>query len=206
MARDAVLVVVDVQKDFYSRNPAVSAAFPDMMARVGQLVSKCRQAGVEVVHLREGSNPEKSPWYPFWLRMNPGKDSRADASMPEEAAESMDGEKVFVKYGYDGVGAEDSGLASYLASRGKKVVFVCGLVTSCCVHLNACGLFLKGFEVHVVAEACGDRTEDMHRSTLQRESRRSYAVNALESVERYLRDPGVDLVAESWPNFTQQEK
>jgi hypothetical protein len=29
------------------------------------------------------------------------------------------------------------------------------LVTSCCVHLNAAGLFLRGFEVYVVEDCCG---------------------------------------------------
>ena len=61
------VVVVDVQVDFY--NAPVQAAFPTLPDNVGRLLSTARETGIEVVHLREGSNEEKSPWYKYWLRM-----------------------------------------------------------------------------------------------------------------------------------------
>lgn len=73
--------------------------------------------------------------------------------------------------------------------------------------MNAAGLFLRGFEVFVVPEACGDRTEKMSRESLQRESRRSYGVLPIASALQLLDDPAaVDPFKASWPNATQFEK
>merc|ERR1712137_1248370 len=107
-------------------------------ANVSELVRLCRQAGIEVSHLREGSNPVDSPFYAFWQRLNPGKSSVANPSAVEPFAANLDPEKVFVKYCYDGVGV-DSGLEGYLKRMGVSKVLVCGLLTSCCVHMNAAG-------------------------------------------------------------------
>lgn len=208
-AGDCALVVVDIQKDFYSRNPAVLASFPELGSHVSDLLRLCRRAGVEVVHIREGSNPCDSAWYDFWQRLNPGRSSEADAAQPEEFAKECRGERVFVKYGYDGVGV-NSGLEPYLRKRGFQQVLVCGLVTSCCVHMNAAGLFLRGYETYVIEDACGDRTPEMHRASLRRESRRSYAVVAISAVRDFLAGigsgEGGDLLSAAWPNATQFEK
>jgi len=216
-----VLIVVDMQLDFYSRNSAVSQSFPSLASKIGQLVSLARETeNVEVVHLREGSNDNVSPWYNFWSKLNPGKSSAADATTAatEPCAQDTDGEKVFVKYGYDGVGV-DSGMVSYLEDKysledKKPIILVCGLVTSCCVHLNAAGLFLRGFPTFVVADACGDRTEKMHLEHLKRESRRCFGVVNLEDVRDVYGGGGGggkggeedSLISRCWENFTQKEK
>jgi hypothetical protein len=82
-----MLIVVDMQLDFYSRNKVVSAAFPYLPNRISNLIATCRNSGlVEVVHLREGSNSTDSPWYSFWQQLNPGCDSSADPNLPEDCA------------------------------------------------------------------------------------------------------------------------
>ncbi len=214
------ILVIDMQVDFFSKNPAVSSAFPDLPQRMQSLLDLCREHAphVEVVHLREGSNARDSPWYGFWQQLNPGCDSAADPERPEPCAREVGDEKVFVKLGYDGVGV-DSGLEGYLRARGISTVLVCGLVTSCCVHMNAAGLFLRGYQTFCVEDACGDRTHAMHTESLQREARRSYGVVGSEAVAAYLqalqegRRGGGDgdypeqvLVEACWPNVTQSEK
>ena len=185
------VVVVDMQVDFFSKNAAVSSAFPDLPQRMRSFLGLCRAAApdVEVVHLREGSNARASPWYAFWQELNPGCDSAADPARPEPCAREVGGERVFVKLGYDGVGV-DSGLEGYLRARGVSTVLVCGLVTSCCVHMNAAGLFLRGYRTFCVEDACGDRTQAMHTESLRREARRSYGVVGSE-----------DLFASTCPEF-----
>jgi len=202
------VLLVDLQQDFYTA--PVQEAFPDLPARVSALTSAARANGVEVVHLREGSNPTQSPWYRFWQRMNPGKSSAADPLAPlEPCAVEQQGEQVCIKYGYDGTG-DHSGLTAYLLRRNKSKVILCGLVTSCCVHLNASGLFLRGFETYVVEDCCGDRTKEMHSSTLQRENRRSYCVVTQADVEKALNEMAdgrfLDLVECASSNTTQFEK
>ena len=212
-----VLICVDMQLDFYSRNAAVSSAFPSLPNNIKSLTDLGRASpDVEVIHLREGSNGTESPWYSFWSQLNPGKSSAADASTSstEDCAKDINDERVFVKFGYDGVGV-DSGLVSYLEqkySETKPTILVCGLVTSCCVHCNAAGLFLRGYPTFVVADACGDRTVEMHTNHLKRESRRCFAVVDLKDVQSVYDSNNDDqnkinkLVELSWPNFTQLEK
>jgi len=158
-------------------------------------VALCRARGIEVVHLRDDSGPKTSPWYAFWLRMNPHGDASADPTAAEDFAAELPGEKVFKSFGCDGVGM-DSGLEGYLRRRGRSSVFVCGVTTSCSVHINALGLFLRGYEAFVVGDCCADRTLKVHRSTLQRENRRSYAVCTSEGVRALLdADPDFDLLS-----------
>ena len=213
-----MLIVVDMQLDFYSRNAVVSKSFPELPTRISNLITACRNSGlVEVVHLREGSNSNDSPWYNFWQQLNPGCDSSADPTLPEPCAREKNNEKVFIKYGYDGVGV-NSGLVDYVNSRSRQNgqpmnILMCGLVTSCCVHMNAAGLFLRGYPTFVVSDACGDRTERMHLESLRRESRRSYAVIDINNVITLLDAEVTDgkafadsLVSVCWPNKTQIEK
>jgi len=198
------VLVVDVQRDFY--NEPVRAAFPDLPEKVSGLLEAARVAGVEVVHLREGSCSKRSPWYQFWLKMNPGKDSSADPAAPCAFAAELPGERVFTKYGYDGTG-DYSGLTQYLLSAGKRAVLVCGLVTTCCVHLNASGLFLRGFHSYVVGDCCGDRTMPLHVASLRRENRRSYCVVDTAAVRVLLANgPSFNLVTRAAANVTQFEK
>ena len=213
-----MLIVVDMQLDFYSRNEVVSAAFPYLPNRISNLIATCRNSGlVEVVHLREGSNSTDSPWYSFWQQLNPGCDSSADPNLPEDCAADIFHERIFIKYGYDGVGV-NSGLVDYINSRSRQNgqpmnVLMCGLVTSCCIHMNAAGLFLRGYPTFVVSDCCGDRTVRMHIETLQREARRSYAVVEMNDVKQLLDAEVSDsevvrdtLVSVCWPNKTQVEK
>jgi len=199
------LVVVDIQRDFYSKHPS-SQNFPDFGRKVSELLQFCRNAGIEVVHLREGSNPVDSPWYAFWQRMNPGKSSTVDPLAEEAFSKRDEGEALFIKYAYDGVGV-DCGLEDYLRRKGHNKVLVCGLVTSCCVHLNAAGLFHRGYEVYVVGDCCADRSNKIHSWTLSSEARRTYAVISLDDVRRLTQEgPDLDLIALAAPNSTQFEK
>ena len=212
------IIVIDMQVDFYSKNPAVSSAFPNLPQRIKSLLDEGRSCHeCEVVHLREGSNADDSPWYEFWQQLNPGCDSASDPALPEPCAREVGREKVFIKLGYDGVGV-DSGLEGYLSARKVSTVFVCGLLTSCCVHMNAAGLFLRGYRTFCVADACGDRTMAMHLESLRREARRSYGVIESNDVFTYLQalkeerggngkgDLDGMLLDACWPNLTQSEK
>uniref|UniRef100_A0A7S0AVX4 Isochorismatase-like domain-containing protein n=1 Tax=Pyrodinium bahamense TaxID=73915 RepID=A0A7S0AVX4_9DINO len=193
---DFCLLLVHLQRDRCSRNAAVREACPGLGERVAELVALCRARGIEVVHLRDGSAPRISPWHGFWLRMNPNGDASADPAAPEDFAAERAGERVFVGPGYDGVGV-DTGLEPHLRAKGRSVVLVCGLTTSCSVHLNALGLFLRGYETFVVGDCCGDRTAKIHQGTLRRECRRSYAVCSLEGVKALLdAGPRFDLLTD----------
>ena len=88
--------------------PDAVHAFPDLPARLGSLVRMCRVSGrVEVVHLREGSNANESPWYGFWQTLNPGKDSSADPDAPEPCARELAAVEVVVPEGRSGREEED---------------------------------------------------------------------------------------------------
>ena len=59
----------------------------------------------------------------------------------------------------------------------------------------------------VVADACGDRTATLHTGTLERESRRSYAVVGIDAGCAFAASAeDGSLFDAAWPNFTQLEK
>ena len=53
--------------------------------------------------------------------MNPGKDTSADPLAPASWAADLEGEPIFIKYGYDGTG-DHTGLTAHLCAAGIRSV------------------------------------------------------------------------------------
>jgi len=155
------LIVVDVQKDFFSAIPAVQESFPNFDQRVRRLISFARDTGIDVIHVRAVYEPDISisPWTKYWAELNPDKKTKV-VETPEEFAVELSNEKVVIKHTFDGFLNTD--LDSYLKSQGKQYLVICGLVTSCCVLFTTSGAFLRGYRTVVVKDCCGDRTVEKH--------------------------------------------
>ena len=65
--------------------------------------------------------------------------------------------KTYIKTAFNAL--EDDKLLNDLKSTGKKQVIVLGIETHICVHQTVAALINNGFEVTVVADACGSRSE-----------------------------------------------
>ncbi len=58
-------------------------------------------------------------------------------------------------------------LASTLTAAGIDTVVVCGVSTSGCVRATVVDAISHGFTPFVVADACGDRSPDVHESNVR---------------------------------------
>lgn len=203
---DFCLLLVHVQPDRLSCSKSISRAFPKLPEHLEELTQLCRLKRIEVIHLRDGASVN-SPWYPFWRRMNPTMEYRADPKQSEVFAKPHFDEALFVSQGCDAIGL-DCGLEAYLQLRGRCAVLVAGVDTSHAVHANALALSLRGYDTYVVGDCCGDVSLKMHQGTLQRECRRSYAVATLEGVRTLLaKGPTFDLLSTKYVamNTTQTD-
>uniref|UniRef100_A0A0G4HQD9 Isochorismatase-like domain-containing protein n=1 Tax=Chromera velia CCMP2878 TaxID=1169474 RepID=A0A0G4HQD9_9ALVE len=171
--RPVAVLLVDMQVDFFQKSEPVSTSFPRLPDAVASLLTAARRSGAEVVHVRERSNSVDSPWFAFWKEMNPGRDPTVTPEAEAFAREEKN-ERVFAKSTYDAF--LDTGLDTYLRSRGIRTLLIGGLVTSACVLLAASGAFQRGYRPLVVEDCCGDRSVDLHRQTLSAEDRRSFGV------------------------------
>ncbi|ELR17452.1 isochorismatase family superfamily protein [Acanthamoeba castellanii str. Neff] len=160
-----VLLLIDVQRAFFSDIPPIGAAFPDFRHNVERLLGLCRsdEVGIEVVHVRAVYNPEVSAWTAYWHALNPDKKTVVTEE-PEDFTRELPGEKVLHKNNFDGfLNAE---LDKYLKEKGKTLVVCCGLITSCCVLFTTSGAFMRGYKTVVVEDCCGDRTVEKHDNTM----------------------------------------
>eukprot|EP01098_Paradermamoeba_levis_P009090 TRINITY_DN3769_c0_g1_i2.p1 TRINITY_DN3769_c0_g1~~TRINITY_DN3769_c0_g1_i2.p1 ORF type:complete len:218 (-),score=52.79 TRINITY_DN3769_c0_g1_i2:180-782(-) len=157
------LILIDIQKDFWSSIPVVQQSFPGFDDRVAKLLSIARKEGIEVIHVRAEYSTDLSisPWAEYWAELNPEKKTKV-VETPEEFSKEIEGEVVVLKNSFDAF--LNTSLDSILKSKSKKNLIFCGLVTSCCVLLSTSGAFLRGYRTVVVKDACGDRTVEKHNT------------------------------------------
>jgi nicotinamidase-related amidase len=162
--KDFALLLVDVQRDFWSAE--LEQAFPQFRQNTAQLLQFCRKSGIEVIHLREVFNPDRSDWLPRYRMRgrSPCVKGTPGAGALEEAME-VPGERVIEKQTQNGFHSLE--LFPYLCNTDKRFVLVAGLVTSVCVALTATSAAQTGFLTAVVSDACADYPE-AHALALKR--------------------------------------
>jgi len=156
------LLLIDVQKDFYTSNEAIGKSFPHFATNITNILTQSREMGIEIVHVRAVYDKDRSDWFSYWNILSPDR-ARSINETPEPFAEAIEGEKIIIKHSFDAF--HNTELESYLKSRGKKILIICGLVTSCCVLFTTSGAFMRGFLTCVVEDCCGDRTIEKHDNT-----------------------------------------
>jgi len=73
--------------------------------------------------------------------------------------------QAFEKITFSALDNED--VLKTLKDSNRKQVMVMGIETHICVHQTVCALLKEGFEVVVVKDACGSRTEEEYLSALE---------------------------------------
>ncbi len=63
---------------------------------------------------------------------------------------------------------EDARIAERINSIGKARIVLAGLWTSVCIVGPACSALDQGFEVYVIADACGDVSDEAHQRAIER--------------------------------------
>jgi nicotinamidase-related amidase len=162
--RRFALLLIDVQRDFWPEK--LAQIFPQFRDRIGQLLAFCRSAGIEVVHLRAGFQPDGSDWmvrYRLRGRIPCVEGTSGIETLP--FALEAPGEVVIVKQAFDGF--HNPQLLAHLQQKGKRFLLVAGLVTSTCVLFTAASAIGRGFLAAVVDDCCADEPS-AHEQTLER--------------------------------------
>jgi nicotinamidase-related amidase len=151
---DYALILVDVQRDFWSEEVASSA--PGFLERIETLLSTCRDLGIEIVHVHAGFQPDMSDWITrYRLRGRIPCVVGTEGAQPLPVARPRAGEPLVVKQSFDAFLGTD--LDDLLRGSGKRFVLVAGLVTSTCVLLTAATATQLGYLAAVVEDCCADR-------------------------------------------------
>ena len=183
LARAAVLVI-DMQRDFLEPGGFGEALGNDVLRLSGArrncrtLLEGARQAGLFIIHTREGHRPDLSDAPPAKLargapRMrigDPGpmgrilvRGERGHDIVPDLAP--LPGEPVVDKPGKGAFYATD--LHTILAHRGVEALVLCGVTTEVCVHTTVREANDRGYRCLVLGDCCGSYFPEFHEVGLR---------------------------------------
>ncbi|TQK27362.1 cysteine hydrolase [Arthrobacter sp. SLBN-53] len=184
VAGRTALVIIDMQRDFL-----LPGGFGESLGNdVGQLLkvvpplaallTAAREAGVMVIHTREGHRPDLSDCPPAKLRRGVpskriGDEGRFGRILIRgeyghdiiDELRPLDGEVVIDK---PGKGAfYDTELAEVLAGAGITQLLITGVTTEVCVHTTTREANDRGYECLVVSDCVGSYFPEFHRIGLE---------------------------------------
>jgi biuret amidohydrolase len=180
----ACLVIIDMQRDFLEPGGFGAALGNDVsllrrtIAPIRRLLATAREAGLNVIHTREGHRPDLADLPPakkargrlasgigdpgpmgrILVRGEPGHDI-----IPELYPQP--GEPVVDKPGKGAFHATD--LDAMLKNRGIAQLIVCGVTTEVCVNTTVREANDRGYECLVVADCVGSYFPEFHDAGLR---------------------------------------
>ena len=176
------LVIIDMQRDFLEPGGFGELLGNDVsllrttIEPTRRVLDACREAGITVIHTREGHRPDLSDCPPAKLTRNGVTFIGTDGPMGrilirgERGHDIVDelapraGEPVIDKPGKGAFYATD--LEAILRSRGITTLVVCGVTTEVCVHTTVREANDRGFECVVLADCVGSYFPEFQRVAL----------------------------------------
>lgn len=210
-AATTALLVVDVQPEYWSGNPAVSKDFPNFPEKLSKTVSTCRERGAKLIFVRADYRLSHSPWLKQFAHLHEGLPNFRTELPCEPGSEEFGwepfatpraGEVILPKSSWSST--SNPRLLKWLRDAGIDTVLVCGLITSVCVQHTAYSIFDAGFRTLLVEDACGDRGRARHEAALALYGDYMYEVISADS----LSDPKLGMVAADpiWMPLSSDEK
>jgi maleamate amidohydrolase len=165
--RSPALVVVDLCRAY--TDPDGPFALPDVepvVAANAALVEAARSAGRPVVwtSVRYRADLSDGGWFVHKVPALEAFAEGAPGGWGELTLSPSPGEEVLVKQYASGFAGTH--LAALLRDAGADTVVVTGVSTSGCVRATATDALTVGLRPIVVADACADRTAELHRNNL----------------------------------------
>ena len=178
------LIIIDMQRDFLEPGGFGETLGNDVsllasaIEPCGRVLAAARQAGMTVIHTREGHRPDLSDAPPAKVDRgapsmrigDPGPMGRilvrgeAGHDIVPALAPAA-GEPVVDKPGKGAFYATD--LETMLRNRGIETLLVCGVTTEVCVHTTVREANDRGFRCIVVGDACGSYFPEFHEIGLK---------------------------------------
>jgi nicotinamidase-related amidase len=178
------LIIIDMQRDFLEPGGFGEALGNDVsqlrktVAPLRELLGAARDAGITVIHTREGHRPDmtdaprakvergapsmrigdRGPMGRILIRGEAGHDIIAELS-------PIAGEPVLDKPGKGAFYQTDLDLM--LRNRGIETLLVCGVTTEVCVHTTVREANDRGYRCVVVSDCCGSYFPEFHEMGLR---------------------------------------
>lgn len=171
------LLLVDMVDAYFTPGSPLHLPEHSCLAAAERLLRAARERGVPVLHttvryragLHEaGHFGRKVPS----LRIFVDDDPDAGLARTVDALAPLDAESVIVKQYASGFFG--TSLAATLTTLRVDTLAIAGVSTSGCVRATTTDALQHGYRPMLVADACGDRTEAIHRSNV-RDLRAKYA-------------------------------
>jgi biuret amidohydrolase len=179
----AALVIIDMQRDFLEPG-GFGAALGNDVSRLQAAVAPCksvlaaaRQAGILVIHTREGHRPDLSDAPPHKVeRGDPSTRIGAPGPMGRILVRGEPGHDIIPElYPRDsepvidkpGKGAfYQTDLELMLKNRGIDTLFVCGVTTEVCVNTTIREANDRGFRCIALSDCCASYFPEFHEAGL----------------------------------------
>lgn len=178
------LVIIDMQRDFLEPG-GFGEALGNDVGKLAKIVGPCREllavarnAGMTVIHTREGHRPDMSdaprakvergapsmrigdlgPMGRILIRGEIGHDIIPELyPLPSEPVIDKPGKGAFYQ----------TDLELMLRNRGIETLLVCGVTTEVCVHTTVREANDRGYRAIVVADCCGSYFPEFHEVGLR---------------------------------------
>lgn len=176
-------VIIDMQRDFLEPGGFGESLGNDVsllrsaIAPCKRLLSALRDAGMLVIHTREGHRPDLSDAPPSKVNRGQGPHIGDVGPMGRilvrgepghdiiEELYPIAGEPVIDKPGKGAFYATD--LETILRNRGIENLLVCGVTTEVCVHTTVREANDRGFRCLVLSDCCGSYFPEFHETGLR---------------------------------------
>ncbi len=173
---NTALLVIDMQ-NFYmvEGNPSFCAPALPLVPIINRLATASRRAGVEVIWLRNVTNPEVfKTWSNFYGRLKPDRleDRKANLAQDSEGfriwpeLDVRDEDLTLNKTRYSAFIEDASNIRTVLAERAIDTLILCGIVTNVCVESTARDAMMLNYRVLIAEDACASGSAAGHSAAL----------------------------------------
>jgi biuret amidohydrolase len=174
--RETALLAIDMQRDFLDEEGYVAAVLGadismmrEIIPRFGAVLAAAREAGLFIVHTREGYLADGSDMSAMKKARRPDNDrgplgrflirgEKGQALIP--ALAPLAGEPDIDKPGFSAFFRTD--LENMLQSRDIKNLILMGVTTQCCVHSTLRSAVDRGYRCLTVEDCCAAEERSLH--------------------------------------------
>lgn len=184
MPARTALLVIDMQRDFLLPEGYAAQAGLDIaplaatIRPIGKLLAVAREAGLLIVHTREGHVPDLSDCPPYKLERSRRAGAEIGSKGPlgrllvrgevghdfVDALRPLEQEVVIDKPGYSAFA--HTGLQHTLTKRGIETLIMTGVTTEVCVSSTLRAATDLGYRCITVSDACASSNPVLHQAAL----------------------------------------
>ena len=177
---NSAFVIIDFQPAF-TKSIQDEATFGQNVAEALIEVRRLFKPG-HIIHVR--ANYKDTPMITSSQILNPGPLSPTDTLGTSWAME-LDSEVVIEKHTVDGF--YQTRFEDYLRGKGITHLYMCGMLTCCCVHQTAIGALLRGFIPTLIEDLCIDKSAQRQIQTFELYKDYMYSTCSMRKVLEDLR-------------------